>query len=594
MNEITKSNIAKAENVSIEESFLLEKSKDNRYVVKVSRGTKRCYIGSKYSVENDIDKCISKLTEYDMETTIIIFGVGAGEHILRLINSTCKSNNILVVEPDKNILKLFFESEISQEILSCNRITICLIDEDLKSALYQCLEYDKISNTKFATYANYNELYTDELRFCLEELNNFLTASKLNDFTLTEFSKQYFNNYTKNLKAIVNGYTINTLKDSFKSVPAIIVSAGPSLDKNIGKVKELQDKFIIICGARTLKPLLKNGVKPDFIFIIDPVDTNMKFFENVTEYDVPLVFIGVANYKAVHNHMGKKIYCKNSYTEGYSETLLGKNMDSLFQGGSVAHPCTDLAVYMGCEPVVFIGQDLAYTNGKTHASIANLEDFNIEKDSIKNDIYVKDIYGGMVVTDKPMDYYRKRFEDYIQMKKDTTFINATEGGANIQGTVIMKLEEASMIYGKNIVNKNVDKFLEKESENDVEKVKRELTKILDSYNELKKLCLIGLKHMQQLNKYDIVKQQKQVIKILKKLHEINSKIMNNKEIDFAAAIFLPIFQSTVNNPKYILKDKDSISIMTGKIKESSDEMYSKTLKCLDEVITLIIANTIDL
>ena len=35
-------------------------------------------------------------------------------------------------------------------------------------------------------------------------------------------------------------------------------------------------------------------------------------------------------------------------------------------GGSAAHTCFDLLVQSGANPIVFVGQDLAYTDGKLH------------------------------------------------------------------------------------------------------------------------------------------------------------------------------------------------------------------------------------
>ena len=61
---------------------------------------------------------------------------------------------------------------------------------------------------------------------------------------------------------------MNKFYDMNKDVPAIIVSAGPSLDKNLAEMINYKDKlkdYFIIAGNRTLKTLINNNIKPDLL-----------------------------------------------------------------------------------------------------------------------------------------------------------------------------------------------------------------------------------------------------------------------------------------------------------------------------------------
>ena len=42
-------------------------------------------------------------------------------------------------------------------------------------------------------------------------------------------------------------------------------------------------------------------------------------------------------------------------------------------GGSVAHYMTLHALYMGCNPIIFIGQDLAYESEKKYSDFARIK-----------------------------------------------------------------------------------------------------------------------------------------------------------------------------------------------------------------------------
>ena len=73
------------------------------------------------------------------------------------------------------------------------------------------------------------------------------------------------------------------LKNIFPQVPVILVSAGPSLDKNIGFIKSARNQIIVITVATALKPLLKNNIAPDFVIAIDPND------ETIASFNIELI-----------------------------------------------------------------------------------------------------------------------------------------------------------------------------------------------------------------------------------------------------------------------------------------------------------------
>ena len=83
----------------------------------------------------------------------------------------------------------------------------------------------------------------------------------------------------ENVPAILNSPGILGLKSQMADIPAAVVSAGPSLDKNIQLLKRGAEKFLIIAVSTALKPLLKTGVFPDFIVAIDPDETSVKGFD---------------------------------------------------------------------------------------------------------------------------------------------------------------------------------------------------------------------------------------------------------------------------------------------------------------------------
>ncbi len=139
--------------------------------------------------------------------------------------------------------------------------------------------------------------------------------------------------------------------------------------------------------------------------------------------------------------------------------LINKKVDSIIQGGSVAHVCMGLAIYLGCNNIIFIGQDLAYTGERLHSNSSTLKTEGGNIGMYDDNIYVDDINGNKVRTSFELDAYRRYIEFYIPMLKNINFINSTEGGANIKGTKVMPLKESLNKYGKFVSKKILNSYV---------------------------------------------------------------------------------------------------------------------------------------
>jgi ribosomal protein L7/L12 len=91
---------------------------------------------------------------------------------------------------------------------------------------------------------------------------------------------------------------------------------------------------------------------------------------------------------------------------------------------------------LGANPIVFIGQDLALTDGKDHAEgYPHTYNANTLKNRTDNGFDADGYHGGRVRTERQLMYYKTWFERRASELTDRLIINATEGGARINGTV---------------------------------------------------------------------------------------------------------------------------------------------------------------
>lgn len=566
-----------------EERYNIEISRDNNKIIKINKEGKLIYLGSKYSVNRDIENFKSNIKEINDNTILIIWGFGTGEQILDLLKEVSGSNKIIIIEPDEKVLTENILSNDIEDIFKDDRVFILNYrKEDIKSFFSQNVKDVEINNLLIVTYANYDKVYSKEYKEFSDEFMEFINNSIIGINTSLNFSKQFFKCFTRNINKIVDSTIINQLKDKFKGMPAIIVSAGPSLEKNIHLLKDIQDKFIIITGGRTLNTLLDKGVKPDFVCSIDPGEASYKVIEKALESDVPLVFSEVSNYKMLEEYKGKKVFFKDIDFKDTTDKLLGLEIDCLWQGGSVAHVCISLGAYLGCDNIILIGQDLAYTNNKYHADSASISENSIIEDDTY--ILVDDIYGEKVATTRVLDFYRKNIERMVLEYKYVNFINSTEGGANIKGTSVKTLQQSIDQYSNNQnINKNIEDILNSESLINKLVVHKNIVKILKSIKNIEEICKSALVQTSRMYKYYDKNVLVDINYILDKLDKLDSKL--NREVEKVQNIkklYAPLVAKILISDEFKEKQGENEKEKGKRLALKSEAIYKGMLEVMKE------------
>ena len=176
-------------------------------------------------------------------------------------------------------------------------------------------------------------------------------------------------NMLDNVTEIVNNPGINLLYDRFKGRPAVIVATGPSLKKNMHLLKGLEDKALIISVDASLKLLMKNGLKPHMVTSLEREHAVEQFFDDFDPEEVKDVYMTAC--PVLFNHVYQ------SYTG--PQIIVYRNFDHFKWLGiergildiklSSSNMAFKIAEALGCDPIILVGQDLAYgENDETHAT----------------------------------------------------------------------------------------------------------------------------------------------------------------------------------------------------------------------------------
>jgi hypothetical protein len=173
------------------------------------------------------------------------------------------------------------------------------------------------------------------------------------------------------LPYVIRHRGVAELKDLYKNKPAILISTGPSLAKNIHHLIGMEDRAIIIAVGQALRVLLAYEIKPDFICTVDFGEVNYVHFEGLMDSDIPLVTINRAYAPLLKAWQGPKFIAATP-VPGYEHMATGilTNKGFIESGGSVAHLVFGLAQLLGCNPITFVGQDLALDK-TSHIALAD-------------------------------------------------------------------------------------------------------------------------------------------------------------------------------------------------------------------------------
>jgi hypothetical protein len=429
---------------------IITKAKDGNATISVVSKNNEICIHSRYKPLDEAHKRVQNLKIKDKKM-IIVFGFGAGYHIREFLANKQKETYIIVVEPSASIFKKVMECIDISDILSNDKVILLVSNDEIdqKNIFRHFINWSCVGKMIVESLPAYRKMFLEEYVAFLKIIKDVCDDCIVTRNTTIAFSESWQTNLLKNMRYLFESALVKSLFDKFIDKPAIIVSAGPSLNKNVDLLKNIKDTALIICVDTALKVLLRKGIKPHLVISVDGSLLNYDKYKGMDYADIPLVYTPKVHNEILKNHGGKKILY---YTgDFYVEYLFSKfNIDagSLDSGGSVANNAFDLAVKMGANPIIFIGQDLAYTDNKTHAEGTMYDGKNeLKNDAANENIVVEDIYGRKIKTNFSFNMFRKWFEAKIKEdRSNRLYINATEGGANIKGTTVMNLKDALERY----------------------------------------------------------------------------------------------------------------------------------------------------
>lgn len=528
-----------------EYDVFLDTSISGEKIVGINSNGKDWYFNSRYSAEKAAEVWAEGTEVQNYEAVIIVFGFSNGMYLKKLIEKY-PDNIIIAYEPSMTLMQLVLKEIDLSDCLTHEKLFLAVGESGKRlftEYVQTLIKYTKYKLVDWFVIPNYRKLFELDYLKVQHIYMIWMRQITLDRNTFILLQDEFSDNYLANMCEFFNNYTIDGLYDCFKKIdkekrPAIVVSAGPSLDKNINELKKAKDKAFIIVVDTALKAVLRAGIVPDLTITIDP-HKPLILFEDERIRKLPMIFCIMSNKQVMDSQKGKKIFFGDS--ESYIQAIFNKydkKLSTLETGGSVACNAFSTAVFLGFKNIILVGQDLAYPNGKEHTKDAyDNEAENKLKDG-KRYFEVEDIYGGKVLTEENMDAYRLWFETQIVRYPHLHVIDATEGGAKIRGTEVLTLNETIERECKNLRKidfaKVIDGITKTYSGEELDEITKQLYNIPEELKKLKRKIKSGIKQYEELERQgrlnESERDETQIRKIAKKIKKINQWIDEKPEI----------------------------------------------------------------
>ncbi|EIA2277000.1 motility associated factor glycosyltransferase family protein [Campylobacter coli] len=378
---------------------------------------------------------------------VCIYGIG---NALLIKNLAKHYKHLFVFESEIELFILALSTiDLSEELCS-GKIYLVDIEEervdiqllilfDMKDMFEYLSLYEMfVNNSFYKQFCEKTWCETDE--FCKKNIEIVIRDSGLNSNLSFQSYFHFLQNIPSMLESIPFQRILSQRKNKFDN--AIVVSAGPSLAKQLPLLKACQDKAVIFCADGALSMLEKEGIVPDYVTNLDFTDLAMKFFQN-KENKTSLNILSCAT----HPNVARSLNAENCMIVLRNKALYQRfNLNDfgyIDTGTHVSHFSYTLALALGFKNIIMIGQDLAFDEeGNSHSKGFDFGE-KFEEEHKKYKLKIPAYAGkGEVLTHTTWNDYRIKLE-YLFACNDqkAKFYNATEGGARINFTEELSFKE---------------------------------------------------------------------------------------------------------------------------------------------------------
>jgi len=146
----------------------------------------------------------------------------------------------------------------------------------------------------------------------------------------------------------------------------VLVGASNCLERDVDKLKEMDDNFVIVCANSSLRYLLKHGIRPKYCISLDSDDIDIPQHLDCDSDGITLLASSVTAPKALDKWKGP-IYFMPYYSvsKKYRSKVRNKLGNSVYSGGnSMTSALYLVSVVFGSKTVIFVANEYCFDSVK--------------------------------------------------------------------------------------------------------------------------------------------------------------------------------------------------------------------------------------
>ncbi len=414
------------------DDVIIEKSRTGKIIPLIVKDGRKIPLHSRFDPEKEGERFYETFSDH-LHGFVIVLGFGGAYHIKPLLRSG-NISELLIIDKDIRTFRKIVEHFNLTGIFLDRRIRILIdpAENELTDHILENYIPAVSGNLEILKLRSRVETEPDFFSNILSTINGVITPLSEDFSVQSYFGKRWFINTVHNLKKAEKTTTVLPPVNK-----ALVVGAGPSLEKQLDALKEHSKDGFIITTDTAFPSLMKRGIKPDLIISIDCQHITYHHFIGGIPDDVPLV-LDLASPQMITRLTDNILF----FTSGHPFSLYVKDRWREFpfidtSGGNVSHAAVSLADSLGAKHILLFGVDFSYPNGKSYARgtylypyfntrafrTAPVEtlfvNFILHNEQIN---LVRDSRSFRYVT-KPMISYKKRLENLIpELNADVTVI----------------------------------------------------------------------------------------------------------------------------------------------------------------------------
>lgn len=434
--------------------YAIEESRSGVPTLVAAQGDQRHYVHSKFDPVAEA-KGLIKAAECGVRRNAILFGLGLGYTLEAALDVVTADGRVLVIESDPQVVRLALEHRDLAKVLNDPRVTLLINPTPNEAFAHWAHNFSMViaNGVAFVALPNVERRMPEGFPAQVADLvRGYMHTVAGNLQTLMVMAHVYLANTLRAVPYLLTKPGAGTLFGKFADVPVICVAAGPSLDKQLPLLAQVQDRCLIIACDTAVRPLRNAGIVPHLICAGDPQEANHRHIAGLAGQVDSYLCAEPMTYPSSLREFQDRLFLA-SFRDRlmiWIENLIGE-IGAVQCWGSVATMVFDLARKLGGNPIIFLGQDLSFPGGRTYAEGTYFEtelghemtaQAQAKRLNDPNFIECTDIYGQTVQTNRQMFAYHRWFvREMGKTAPGTRIINATEGGILKEGVEVRPFAE---------------------------------------------------------------------------------------------------------------------------------------------------------